>query len=366
MLCILPPPPPPTPPPLPPSSGFIFTVAGNGSNGFSLDGGPATSVQLDLYTSFVYNSPAVVIDSSGNLYIADYGTNRIRMVNVSSGDISTFAGTGIGGSTGDGKPATSAQLGGPTGLALDSSGNLYISEYDGNRIRKIDGVSGNISTIAGTGNFSTSGDGGPATSASLFNPNGLALDSSGNVYVASDDAAIRMINVSSGNISRVAGNGNSGFSGDGGSATLAKLYFPHGCAVDSSGNVYIADSANNRVRMVNVSSGIISTVTGNGSQVYSGDGGPAVNATVNYPEGVALDSSGNLYISDFRNNVIRKVDIVSGIISTVAGNGSQGYSGDGGLATSATLHRPTAIAFDSSGNYYIVDEYNYVIRKVYL
>jgi len=330
------------------SGGTITTVAGNGNFGFSGDGGPATSASL-------YRPWGVAVDSAGNLYIPDAGNHRIRK--VSGGTITTVAGNGSQGSSGDGGPAASASLNSPMGVAVDSAGNLDIADWGNSRIRKVSG--GTITTVAGNGGYRFSGDGGPATSASLSDPCGAAVDSAGNLYIA-DFWNNRIRKVSGGTITTVVGNGGGGFSGDGGPATSASLYFPCGVAVDLAGNLYIADTYNGRIRKV--SGGTITTVAGNGNHGYSGDGGPATSASLYQPEGVAVDSAGNLYISDTFNNRIRKVS--GGTITTVAGNGSKGFSGDGGLATSASLYYPWGVAADSAGNLYIADSNNGSIRQV--
>jgi sugar lactone lactonase YvrE len=335
------------------TSGIISTVAGNGSPGFSGDGGLATSAGL--------NYPGdVAVDASGNLYIADIGNQRIRKVSP-GGIISTVAGNGSRGFSGDGGVATSASLNNPIGIAVDASGNIYIVDNGNYRIRKVS-TSGIISTVAGTGSGGFSGDGGPATAATLYNPYGVAVDGSGNLYIADyQNQRIRKVNTS-GIISTVAGNGSFGFSGDGGAATAASLNAPYGVAVDASGNLYIADYGNHRIRKVNTS-GIISTVAGTGSQGFSGDGGAATSAKLNYPSDVAVDGSGNLYIADASNQRIRRV-FISGNITTVAGNGSFGFGGDGGAATSASLDSPRGVVLDGSGNLYIADYGNHRIRKV--
>jgi sugar lactone lactonase YvrE/PKD repeat protein len=338
------------------TSGIINTVADNGTWGYSGDGGAATSAEL--------NCPAgVVLDSSGNLYIADWFNNRIRMVNT-SGIISTVAGNGKEGYSGDGEAATNAELDNPGGVTMDGSGNLYIADTRNNRIRMVN-TSGIISTVAGGGTGGL-GDGGAATNAELNYPIGVALDSSGNLYIADCyNNLIRMVNKSTGFINTVAGNGTGGYSGDGEAATSAELNCPTGVALDSSGNLYIADTNNNCVRMVNMS-GIISTVAGDGTWGYSGDGGDATSAELGYPFRVTVDSSGNLYIADENNNCIRMVNKSTSIISTVAGNGTQGYAGDGGAATSAELNCPTDVALDGIGNFYIADFRNNRIRKIIL
>src|ERR1035437_473874 len=336
------------------SGGTITTVAGNGNSGFSGDGGPATDTSLTTPIALFDEVPTfagVAADSAGNLYFADAGNHRIRK--VYEGTISTVAGNGAYRFSGDGGLATGASLQQPTGVAVDSAGNLYFADQLNNRIRRVSG--GTITTVAGNGNQGFSGDGGPATSASISLPFGVAVDSAGNLYFAGNN---RIRKVSGGAITTVVGNGDYGFSGDGGPATGASLWTPQGLAVDSVGNLYFADSGNWRIRKV--SGGTITTVAGVGSGVFSGDGGPATSATLQFPEAVTVDAAGNLYIADRNNNRIRKVS--GGTITTVAGNGNQGLSGDGGPATSATLNNPSAVAVDSAGNLYFPDLNR--IRKV--
>jgi sugar lactone lactonase YvrE len=320
----------------------ITTVAGGGA---SLgDNGPAISAQ-------VYSSGGVAVDAAGNLYIADYYDNRVRK--VTNGVITTVAGNGTAGFSGDNGPATSAQLYFPEGVALDSAGNLYITDAGNRRIRKV--TNGVITTLAGNGTLGFSGDNGPATSAQLAGPEGLAVDSAGNLYIA-DVTNQRIRKVSNGVITTVAGGGSSGL-GDNGPATSAQV-IPAGVAVDSAGNLYIADFGNGRIRKV--SNGVITTVAGGGSSGL-GDNGPATSAQLSGPSGVAVDAGGNLYIADYDNFRIRKV--TNGVITTVAGNGTMpGFSGDNGPATSAQFGFPESVAVDSAGNVYVVDLINNRIR----
>jgi uncharacterized protein (TIGR03437 family) len=333
------------------ASGILTTVAGNGMAGFSGDGGPATSASLR-------HPYGVAVDAAGSLYIADFGNHRIRKVST-FGIISTVAGDGTQGFSGDGGPATSASFSEPEAVAVDAAGNLYIADRLNNRVRKVN-PSGIISTVAGSGAEGFSGDGGPATSASLYRPEGVAVDAAGSLYIADAfNARIRKVSPS-GIISTVAGNGAQRFSGDGGSATSASLYFPHGVAVDAAGNLYITDHVNKRIRRVSPS-GILTTVAGGGSGL--GDGGPATSASLWAPIGVAVDPAGNLYIADYWNYRIRKVN-PSGMISTVAGNGAYKFAGDGGPATSASFWQPYGVAVDAVGNLYVADRGNSRIRKV--
>ena len=325
-------------------SGIITTVAGNGTQGYAGDGGAATSAQL----SYPYR---VAVDGAGNLYLADSFNHRIRRVSP-SGIITTVAGNGTQGYSGDGGAATSAQLSAPQGVEVDGAGNLYIADTSNQRIRRVS-PSGIITTVAGNGTYGYSGEDGVATSTPLSGPIDVAVDGTDNLYIAdSKNNRIRRVSAS-GVIRTVAGNGTGGYSGDGGAATLAQLSFAFGVAVDGAGNVYIADTLNNCIRRVSPS-GIITTVAGSGTYGFSGDGGHATLAQLSSPNGVAVDSTGNLYIADSFNDRIRRVS-ASGIITTVAGNGTQGYSGDGGTATSAQLYDPVAVALDGVGNLYIAD-----------
>jgi uncharacterized protein (TIGR03437 family) len=340
------------------SQGVITTVAGNGTDASTGDGGPATSAS--------FHPNGVTVDKAGNIFIADLAASVIRKVNT-AGIISTVAGfpqekTQF---SGDGGPATSASIyisSNHNGLAVDGAGNLYIADDGHHRIRKVS-PSGIITTVAGTGKTNFSGDGGPATSATLYRPSGVAVDGAGNVYIAdTQNVRIRKVDTS-GNISTVAGNGAIGYSGDGGPAVNAALFYPMGVAVDAAGNIYIADQNAYVVRKVN-KAGIISTVAGNGAFGFSGDGGPATSAELSGVYSVAVDSAGDVYIADFGNHRVRKVD-ASGTITTVAGDGGATGNGDGGPPDSANI-RPADIAFDAAGNYYIADFGHNSIRKVTL
>jgi sugar lactone lactonase YvrE len=342
-----------------PAAGYINTVAGDGTAGYSGDAGLATSAEI--------NFPfGLAVDSSRNIYIVDSDNSRIRKVTASTGDITTIAGTGTAGYSGDGGAATSAKLYYPSGVAVDSSGNIYIADTSNSRIRKVTASTGVISTIAGTGTAGYSGDGGAATSAKLNYPIGVALDISGNIYIAdTNNGRIREVSASTGDITTVAGDGGADYGGDGGLATLATLYYPQGVAFDISGNMYIADTNNYCIRKVTASTSIITTIAGKCMYAgYNGDNGIATSAELYFPRSVALDSLGNIYIADEFNDRIRVVTALTGDISTLAGTGTAGYSGDGGAATSADLYEPWGVALDSSGNIYVADTANSRIRVV--
>ncbi|MBN8691717.1 MAG: T9SS type A sorting domain-containing protein [Bacteroidetes bacterium] len=276
-----------------------------------------------------------------------------------SQNIYTYAGTGIAGYSGDNGPAISAQIYLSADITTDSFGNVYFCDNANNRVRKID-PSGNISTIAGGG--SSLAEGIPATSATIIEPHGIAVDASGNIYVSEVYLArVRKINTS-GIINTIAGNGNVGYAGDGGPAISAELKWPYDVAVDASGNIYIADAGNNRIRMINTL-GVISTIAGNGLAGYSGDGGPATSAQLNSASGIDVDPLGNIFIADRFNGRIRKINS-SGTISTIAGSGVMGNSGDGGLATLAQIGSPNGVTLDAAGNIYIADGWYGTLRKI--
>jgi sugar lactone lactonase YvrE len=337
---------------LPATDIVITTVAGNGAKGYGGDGGVATSAELNWPSG-------VSIDASGNLFIADQYNHRIRKVSA-AGIITTVAGNGTGGFGGDGGFATNADLHWPTGVSIDTSGNLFIADQGNNRIRKVS-TNGIITTVVGNGTAGYNWDGGAAISAELSSPCGVAVDGIGNLFIA-DYGNFRIRKVgTNGIITTVAGNGTGGFA-DGGSATNACIYQPTGVSIDASGNLFIADPSNYRIRKVTIA-GIITTVAGNGTGHYGGDGGNATNSNLYQPTGVFIDASGNLFIADCYNHRIRKVS-TAGIITTVAGNGTLGYMGDGGTATNAELNYPWGVSVDAGGNLFIADENNNRIRKV--
>ncbi|WP_460945226.1 NHL repeat-containing protein [Spirosoma daeguense] len=337
--------------------GIVTTVAGTGIAGYSGDGGPATSAQL-------FYPFGVAVDWGGNLYIADTYNSRIRKV-TPDGIITTVAGSSISGYGGDGNLATLARLNQPYGVAVDGLGNIYIADTGNHRLRRVN-TSGLIHTIVGNGTAGDNTGGGVPGMTQLNGPQGVALDGSGNIYIAdTGNHRVRKVQNSFSSIINLAGTGTLGYSGDGGPAASAHLYRPTGVTADANGNVYIADSNNQRIRKVNTGF-VITTVAGTGMAGYSGDNGNATSAQLNLPSGVALDSNGSFYIADQTNSRIRKVNAM-GTITTVAGtgiNGSGGYSGDGGPAIAAQLYSPFSAALDGSGNLYIADSGNSRVRKV--
>jgi hypothetical protein len=338
------------------TNNLITTVAGSGSTALTGDGGQATNAGLALPSG-------VALDVSGDLFIADYGHNCIRMISP-NGVISTVAGNGGQGFSGDGGPGVNANLNSPISV-LPASGALYIDDYANNRIRKMD-TNGIITTVAGNGTADFSGDGGPATSASLYSPTAIALDNFGNLLIADfRNNRIRKVDTN-GIITTVAGSGPTGvgvgsFSGDGGPATSATFYNPNGVALDTFGNLFIADTLNNRIRKVDTN-GVVSTVAGTGTGGFSGDGGPASSASFNNPYWISVGPSGNLFISDILNNRIREVT-TDGNITTIAGNGQAAFSGDGGPAPAASLNNPGGTVA-LNGRVYISDFYNNRVREV--
>jgi trimeric autotransporter adhesin len=390
------------------TAGNIYTIAGSDTQGFSGDGGPATSAGLD-------HPESVAVDPAGNVLIADSGDNRIRVVAVRSGTfygqvmkaghIYTIAGNGQPGFSGDGGPATKAGLRRPAGIAVDAARNVLIADTGHNRVRVVAHragtfygramKAGHIYTVAGEGSAGFTGDGGRATSAELNAPEGVAVDGAGNLLIGDvNNERVRAVAVAArsfygramkaGHIYTVAGNGKDGFSGDGGPATSAQFSTPAGLVLDAAGNLLIGDDFGDRVRVVAhragtfygkaMKAGDIYTIAGDGSAGFTGDGGRATRAELNLPEGVAVDRSGNVLISDAGNDRVRVVAVhtgpfygqamTAGHIYTIAGDGSAGFTGDGGLATSAELNLPKDVAVDRSGNVLISDAGNDRVRVV--
>ena len=407
------------------STGTISTVAGTGERGFEGDGGLATEAHLG-------RPRGIVLDASGNLFVTDSSNHRIRRVDAGTGVITTVAGTAEAGYSGDGGPAMSAVLNDPGGIAADASGNLFFADRSNYRIRRIDAETGFISTIAGSGEVGFAGDNGPAgdaflnrpagvtvtrsggflviadtlnnrirrwrprddlirtfvgngeariigddgpaTAAGLYVPADLAFDSAGNLVIAdTSNHRVRRIDAGSRTITTVAGGGNEGlrfgrgsggYAGDDGPAIDASLDQPFGISIRAAGNIVIADSRNNRIRVVGRATGNIRTIAGTGQQGDSGDGGPAAEAEVFAPKAIASDSAGNVYFADTENSRVRRIDRDTSVITTVAGNGGRGFAGDGGAALDASLDRPRGLAFDAEDNLYIADVFNHRIRRI--
>lgn len=336
--------------------GDIVTVAGTGTTGFAGDGGPATSADLA--------SPRGVADSGAALYVADTQNHRVRLVD--GGLIDTVAGTGTAGVAGDGEVPTAAQLNDPHGLAVDVFGTVYVADRGNHAVRAFT-LGGTLDTIAGTlGTAGTGGDGGPATAATLNGPTDVAVDLDGYVYVADrDNHRIRRIEPGAGGlIETVVGTGTAGFSGDGGPGAAAQLSLPTSVEVGADGRIYIADEGNHRVRVWDVATDTISTFVGTGTPGFSGDGGPATAAQIQAPAGLGADEAGNLYVADRGNQRVRRIG-GDGVIFTVAGIGAAGYNGDGIPAESAQVNVPYAVeAVTGTADLYIADSGNARIRLV--
>ena len=342
-------------------TGIITTLAGTGQSGFSGNGGPATAASL--------SSPQAVLYLDGDVLVADTNNHAVRRIDRQTGIIAPLAGTGFPGFLGDQGPAGSARLLFPTRLAVDSSGNVYIADTSNLRIRKVSAETGIITTVAGTGENGFSGDNGPPTSAALSLPVGLAVNAADDLFIADvGNHRVRRVsasrNVSAPSIVTVAGDGEPPTTGDGQPATEASLSYPAGTVVDSSGNLFIAEAGHHRVRRVDAESRIIISVVGTDERGFSEDGVSAAGALLNVPSALALDSSGSLLIADRENHRVRRVDLQTGVVTTIAGNGQPGFSGDGGPGTGASLFSPQGLAVDGQGNVFIADTGNHRVRYV--
>ena len=324
----------------------ITTIAGDGSSGFSGDGGLATTAQLNLPFNLTF-------DKSDNIFIADTYNNSIRRIDSKSGIITTVVGTA------DKKQISELKT--PTGLTFDNYNNLFIADLANLRIRKVNLDTGNSITLVGKKSETES----PNINASLGGPFNVVFDDKGNLYVSNNgDSRVNKVDFSTGLVTTVAGTNETGYSGDGSAAKIAQLANPTGLALDSKGNLYIADSGNERIRKINLSTGIITTVAGTGERGFTKDGVLAKYAELANPIGLAVDKQDNLFFVDRGNNKVRKIDAATGIISTIAGTGEAGFSGDGELATNAKLANPTGLAFNKIGDLFIVDRGNNRIRKI--
>jgi sugar lactone lactonase YvrE len=331
------------------TQGIITTIAGNGTMGYSGDGGPAVNASFS-------NLYGLALDRLGNIYICDEGNNVIRKIDK-TGIITTVAGNGTAGFSGDGGPATQAMLNFPYAVLPDGNGNFYIGDFNNDRVRKVS-ASNKITTFAGNGSSGCTGDGGLATSASIGGARGMIL-SGGSLLIAGGGCSkIRTVNLTTHLIGSVAGS-SGGYDGDGNPPLSSEFSGESALLLDKAGNLVIVDRGNDRVRILTTSTQLVTTIAGG----YTGDGGKSTSSALNFPQGINFDPTGNLHIADTDQHRIRKVS-PSGTIDTIAGTGVSGYKGDGGLAVSATLDVPIAVAADGSGNVYIADQAGGVLRKI--
>jgi streptogramin lyase len=340
--------------------GTITSIAGTGEKGYGGDGGPATKARLDQPFD-------VAFDRAGNLFFSDTFNHRIRKVDR-AGVIITVAGNGTKGFGGDGGKATDATLNEPYGVELDADGNLFIVDRLNYCIRRVDAKTGVISTVAGTGGKSGfGGDGGPADKALLREPNGICLDGTGKLYIADvADQRVRVVNLKAGTIATLAGNGKRVSAGDGGPYKDATFAGPRAVAVGPDGCLYVVEREGNSVRRIDFTQGTIERFAGTGKRGYTGDGGPAKDATFDGPKEIDIDRDGNVYVVDTENEAIRRIDAKTGVVATVAGKGRTKTPGlgDGGPATGATLGRPHGVAVGPDGAIYIGDTNSHRIRRV--
>ncbi len=337
-------------------TGIITTVAGAGEKAYLGDGGPAAVAHL--------SEPFMcAFDAAGNMYIAEATNHCIRRVDLESGVITTVAGTGEQGYTGDDGPATAATFNQPYSLQVDSSGDVYVVDRLNFVIRKVEAATGVVTTVAGTGEAGYSGDGGPGTQAQFREPNDCFLDGRGGLLIADiQDQRIRRLDLTTGIITTFAGNGAKERTGDGLPATEASILGARAICMDGAGNTYIAEREGNGIRMVD-GDGIMHTLAGTGEFGYDGDGGPGLAATWGAPKAIRCDHAGNLLVVDTENHAIRRIDAETGLVTTIAG-GRRGGEGDGGPATQAGLDRPHGLDLDAAGNIYIADSNNHRVRVV--
>jgi hypothetical protein len=338
--------------------GLVSTLAGDGAWIYQKDGvaGTAASIFLPM---------GVVTDSAGNLFLSDSNNNRVRMVNAQSGLISTIGGTGVAGYSGDGGVATSAMINMPSGMTIDGAGDIYFADTSNHIIRRIDAVTNVITTVAGTpGQQGYSGDNAAATQAKLTSPEGIALDAAGDLLIAdTGNNVIREVNAATGVITTIAGTGAAGYTGDGVLAKVAQLSSPWSVTVGYDGTIYIADFYNNRVRAIN-NAGFISTIAGTGARGFTGDGSSATAAALNEPAALAIDPAGDVFIADSGNDRVREVQQSTGLINTIVGTGSEQFTGDGNDATTAGLYGPYALYLDGAGDLFIADMFHNRVREI--
>ena len=338
---------------------IITTIAGTGTAGYNGDG-------IIAVTALINGAQGIALDASGNIYFGDIGGNRVRKITISTGLISTVAGTGLGSYNGDGIAATSAQIQSPSALAFNNNGDLFFTDRGNNRIRKITISTGMISTVAGTGTAGFNGDGILATNAQLNFPNEVTFDSFDNLFIADwFNSRVRKVDKITGLISTVAGTGTAGYNGDGIAATSAQINGPCGIIFDYTGNLIFSDYSGYRIRKISAITGLISTIAGTGTGGYNGDGIAATAAQLNACAYIKFDTAENMYIGDAGNQRVRLITKSTGLISTIAGTGTIGYNGDGIPATTAQLNYPFSVYFDKLNcNLYIADYYNNRVRKI--
>ena len=337
---------------------IITTAVGTGERGFAGDGGPAARATL--------NGPFDIgFDPAGNLYFSDTFNHRIRRVDAASGIVTTVAGRGEAGYSGDGGPAVEAHLNEPYGIAVDRSGNIYVADRHNHCVRRIDGASGIVSTVAGNGSAGFAGDGGAAARAGLVEPNGLAFDPAQQRLFIADvaDNRVRVVDLAAGAIATFAGTGEAAHTGDGGPAQAAAVFGARAVKVAADGTVFILERQGSSLRAVNPRTGVITTVAGTGARGYGGDSGPALAAVFDAPKELTIDPDGDILIVDTENHAIRRFDVKGGTVETIAG-GRKGNDGDGGPARQAGLGRPHGVAVGPDGALYIGDTENHRIRKL--
>jgi sugar lactone lactonase YvrE len=337
----------------------IMTAAGTGAAGYTGDSGPAAAARLNMPFDLAF-------DARGNLFFSDTFNHRVRRIDRATGQISTVAGSGKAGFAGDLGMAVGAELNEPYGVVVNRRGDLFVADRLNRRVRRIDGLTKVITTLAGNGTKVYSGDGGPASAAGLVEPNGVALDPLERTLYIADVAGnrIRAVNLEDGTIATFAGTGRGRHDGDGGPASQASIWGARAVDCGRDGSVYILEREGNSLREVEPISGKITTIAGAGRKGYSGDNGPAATATFNGPKELAVDGPGNIWIVDTENHAIRKIDAASKRIATIAGTGAKGGDGDGGPAAKARLDRPHGVAIGPDGSCWIADTNNHRLRVV--